>query len=85
MTILTPTELTKLRQSLSSRLPTKPWLKAVENDTFQALDDWWESPQVQNGAAGAINPVMDPDTPTAGQRAEILTAWLKGRAAREIG
>ena len=84
MAILTPTELTRLRQYLQARLTDKPWLKITENAGFQALDDWWESPAVQNGAAGALNPAMEPD-PTAAQRTELLNAWLKSRAAREIG
>ena len=80
MAILTPTELSTLRQDFE-RSETPTCLKPTLNAALQAIEDWFEVNRA--GLSTTINTATSPYVFTAAQKKKLVAYWLRQKFGRE--
>lgn len=81
MAILTPVQLDELRQNYSIDFSWK-LVREDANDIFQAIEDVFTSPAVQNALSNAIDNATIPIVLTANEKRSLVKFWLRQRAER---
>jgi hypothetical protein len=81
MAILSPSELTDLRQRCAANVNTLSWTKAEVNAALQALEDWFDT-SGRADAAAAMEAAA-PGVFTNPQKRLIGKYWLLQKSGRE--
>jgi hypothetical protein len=80
MAVLSPDELTKIRQECAKRVPVN-YTKAQLNAAVQAVEDWFETNR--SSLSAVINNATSPLTLTAGQKRALVAFWLESKFRKE--
>jgi hypothetical protein len=81
MAVLTPGQLTELRQFIAAGVATQSWTKLQVNAALQALENWYESSG--RAAAGSAIETAAPGVFTNAQKKLLGKYWLLQKAGRE--